>query len=289
MNPKYPVYVISKNRSETRLTSRALERMRVPYHIVIEPQEYDDYAEHIESDKIYTLPFSNLGQGSIPARNWVWDHSVSIGAERHWIMDDNIRNFCRRNNNLIVNVGSGTILKIAEDFTDRYENVALSGLQYRCFVPDISVRPACTFNTRIYSCILIKNDIPYRWRGRYNEDTDLSIRALKDGWCTILFYAFLQEKQATMTMTGGNTDELYVDDGRLQMAQSLKDQHPDITTIKQRWGRWQHVVNYRGFRHNKLIKKPNLVIPRGVNNYGLKLKTIKEKYARNTSKESKAS
>ncbi len=193
MNPKYPVYVISKGRSETRLTSKALDRMKVPYHIVIEPQEYDDYAKYIAPDKIYTLPFSNLGKGSIPARNWVWDHSVSIGAERHWIMDDNIRNFCRRNNNLKVNVSSGTILKISEDFTDRYENIALSGLQYRFFVPDISVRPACTFNTRIYSCILIKNDIPYRWRGRYNEDTDLSIRALKDGWCTILFYAFLQE------------------------------------------------------------------------------------------------
>ena len=78
-----------------------------------------------------------------------------------------------------------------------------------------------------------------------------------------------------MTMKGGNTDELYVDDGRLQMAQSLQEQHPDITTIKERWGRWQHVVNYRGFRHNKLIKKPDVFVPRGTNNYGLKLKTIK--------------
>jgi hypothetical protein len=275
MNPKYPVYIISKGRAESRLTSKALDRMRVPYHIVIEPQEYDDYAKYIDKDKIYTLPFSNLGQGGIPARNWVWEHSLSLGAERHWIMDDNIRNFCRRNNNLKVNVSSGTILKIAEDFTDRYENVALSGLQYRFFIPDISVRPAVAFNTRIYSCILIKNDIPYRWRGRYNEDTDLSIRALKDGWCTILFYAFLQEKQATMLMKGGNTDELYVNDGRLQMAQSLQQQHPDITTIKERWGRWQHVVNYRGFRQNKLIKKPGVIVPRGTNNYGLKLKTIK--------------
>ena len=288
MNPKYPVYVISKGRSETRLTSKALDRMKVPYHIVIEPQEYDDYAKYIAPDKIYTLPFSNLGKGSIPARNWVWEHSISIGADRHWIMDDNIRNFCRRNNNMKINVSSGTILKAAEDFTDRYENVALSGLQYRFFIPDISVRPAIAFNTRIYSCIIIKNDIPYRWRGRYNEDTDLSIRALKDGWCTILFYAFLQEKQATMTMTGGNTDELYADDGRLKMAQSLKDQHPDITKIKKRWGRWQHVVNYRGFRNNKLIKKQGINIPRGINNYGLVLKQIKQmgKNGRNTNKES---
>jgi hypothetical protein len=221
------------------------------------------------------LPFSNLGEGGIPARNWVWEHSISIGAKRHWIMDDNIRNFCRRNNNMKINVSSGTILKAAEDFTDRYENVALSGLQYRFFIPDMSTRPACTFNTRIYSCILIKNDIPYRWRGRYNEDTDLSIRALKDGWCTILFYAFLQEKAATMTMKGGNSDELYADDGRWQMAESLRLQHPDITTIKERWGRWQHVVNYRGFKENKLIKREDLIVPRGVNEYGLKLKTIK--------------
>jgi len=28
---------------------------------------------------------------------------------------------------------------------------------------------------------LIRNDIPYRWRAKYNEDTDLSLRVLKDG------------------------------------------------------------------------------------------------------------
>lgn len=32
---------------------------------------------------------------------------------------------------------------------------------------------------RAFPCILIQNDIPFRWRGRYNEDTDLSLRALK--------------------------------------------------------------------------------------------------------------
>jgi len=44
---------------------------------------------------------------------------------------------------------------------------------------------------------LIRNDVPYRWRGRYNEDTDLSLRMLKDRWCTIQFNAFLQGKAAT--------------------------------------------------------------------------------------------
>ena len=62
--------------------------MKVPYWIVIEPQEYEKYAEVIDSSKILVLPFSNLGQGSIPARNWVWEHSISIGAKKHWILDD---------------------------------------------------------------------------------------------------------------------------------------------------------------------------------------------------------
>lgn len=251
--------------------------MNVPYHIVIEPQEYDNYSAVIDPKKIYILPFSNLGQGSIPARNWVWEHSISIGAERHWIMDDNIKHFQRKNNSDRIYVSDGTIFIAMEDFVDRYENIALAGPDY-FFMGEQSLdrkayKPFLA-NTRIYSCILIKNDIPYRWRGRYNEDTDLSLRALKDGWCTIQFRAFLQGKAATMSMKGGNTEELYkLDnaDGRLLMAQSLQRQHPDVVKITRKWGRWQHQVDYRPFKGNKLIKKEGIDIPEGVNNYGMVL------------------
>lgn len=277
MNPDYPVYIISKGRWESRLTSKTLEKLGVPYHIVIEPQEYDNYSAVIDPDKILILPFSNLGQGGIPARNWVWEHSISIGAERHWIMDDNIKHFQRKNNSDRIYVTDGTIFKAMEDFVNRYENIALAGPAY-FFMGDQTLtrgaKNAFLANTRIYSCILIKNDIPYRWRGRYNEDTDLSLRALKDGWCTIQFWAFLQGKAATMTMKGGNTESLYKldnEDGRLLMAKHLQEQHPDVTQIKRRWGRWQHVVNYKPFKNNRLIKKEGVQIPEGVNNYGMVL------------------
>ena len=281
MNPDYPVYIISKGRWEKRLTSKALELMSMPYRIVIEPQEYEQYSAVIDPKKILVLPFSNLGQGSIPARNWVWEHSISEGAARHWILDDNIENFKRFNRNKRIKVGDGAIFKAAEDFADRYINVALAGMQYNLFAVTqvtIGITKPFLLNTRIYSCILIKNDLPYRWRGRYNEDTDLSLRALKDGWCTVLFYAFLADKVTTMTMKGGNTDELYKlkdgRDGRLLMAQSLQRQHPDVVKITRKWGRWQHQVDYRPFKGNKLIRKPGVVIPEGVNNYGMVLKKI---------------
>ena len=252
---KYPVYIVSKGRWETRITSRELEALNIPYHIVIEPQEYENYASFIDPDKILVLPFSNLGQGSIPARNWIWKHSMEQGAERHWILDDNIRGFYKLNQNLKIKLTNENPFVMAEEFVDRYENIALAGFQYEFFVPRRDERPPFILNTRIYSCILIKNDIPYEWRGRYNEDTDLSLRALKDGWCTVLFNAILAKKVSTMLMKGGNTDELYQGDGRLEMARSLRDQHPDVVTISRKWGRWQHHVDYRRFRRNRLILK----------------------------------
>lgn len=274
MNPKYPVYVISKGRWESRLTAKALESMRVPYHIVIEPQEYEQYSAVIDATKILVLPFSNLGQGSIPARNWVWEHAISAGAERHWILDDNIEGFYRFNLNLKTPVSSGTIFRCAEDFVDRYENVAISGMNYFMFASRKTKTPPITLNTRVYSCILIQNDVPYRWRGRYNEDTDLSLRALKDGWCTVLFNAFLCGKSQTMTMKGGNTDDLHRDNGRLLMAQSLVDQHPDVAKVTWKWGRWQHHVDYKPFKLNRLRLKPGVVVPKGVNNYGMVLQDL---------------
>ncbi len=277
MNPKYPVYIISKGRWESRLTSKALEKMNVPYKIVIEPQEFDLYSSVIDKEKILVLPFSNLGQGSIPARNWVWEHSISIGAKRHWILDDNIEKFNRMNNNLQIQVSSGTIFRCAEDFVDRYKNIALAGFEYDFFSKSRVKWQPYRLNTRIYSCTLIKNDLQFRWRGLYNEDTDLSIRLLKQGWCTILFLAFIQQKSQTMKVKGGNTESLYENtNDRLEFAESLQKQHPDVVVVTRKFNRWHHHVNYKPFKRNKLIFREDYVKKQGINNYGMELITLKE-------------
>ena len=274
MNPNYPIYVISKGRWQTRLTGKALEKIGVPYRMVIERQELDFYSAVMDPAKILILPFSNLGQGSIPVRNWVWEHAVGLGVTWHWILDDNIKAFYRLHRNLKTPVADGTIFRAAEDFSERYTNLAQSGFQYFMFASRKMVIPPFYLNTRVYSCILLRTDTGYRWRGRYNEDTDLSLRMLKDGWCTILFNAFLAEKTVTMKMKGGNTDELYRQDGqfdgRLEMARSLQRQHPDIVKVRRKWGRWQHQVDYRGFTQ-QLRRKPGLMIPDRPNEYGMVL------------------
>ncbi len=275
MNPNHPVYVISKGRwqPQLRLTGKALERLGVPYRMIIEPQEFDFYAAVMDAAKILILPFSNLGQGSIPARNWVWDHAIASGSDWHWILDDNIKGFYRLHRNRRIQVSDGTIFRCVEEFCERFTNIAQAALGYLSFNPPCNYRSRpFILNTRCYSCILLRNDTGYRWRGRYNEDTDLSLRMLKDEWCTILFRAFLADKMATMSMEGGNTDELYRQDGqiddRLATARSLQRQHPDIVRIHRHWGRWQHLVHYNGFKQ-QLRRKPGLRMPEGPDEYGM--------------------
>ena len=269
MNPKYPIFIPTKGRWESRLTIKALEKIGVPYKAVVEPQEYDQYAAVIDSENIIVLPHSN--QGLVVTRNWIWDYAQSLGTPRFWTMDDNLSYFIRFNNNLKVIVTSGAILNAIEDFVERYENVPIAGMNYFMFASRKTIMPPFYWNTRVYSNMLIQTDIPYRNRGFYNDDTDLCLQILKDGWCTILFNAFLIVKSTTMTVKGGMTPH-YQDDGRLKMAQELQRRHPDVVKITRKWGRWQHQVNYRPFKANKLIKKEGIEIPKGVNNYRMVLK-----------------
>lgn len=292
-NPKYPVYIISKGRHESMLTSRSLARMKVPHYIAIEPQDEENYEKALDTFKIrenVTLliaPFSNHGDGPGRARNWCWDHSIEIGAEKHWVLDDNIHDFYRLHNNKRIRSDTGAIFRAAEDFIDRYENVPISGFQYRFFIAPNSKYPPFVTNTRIYSCLLIQNDCKHRWRGRYNEDTDICLRVLKDGDCTVQFNAFLQEKAATQTVKGGNTAEFYHKEGTqdknkwrdgklnpegtINKSQMLVDMHPDVARVVWRYGRWHHYVDYSPFKKNKLKLKENIELPTGVNNYGMKL------------------
>ncbi len=266
------------------MTSKALESMNVPYKIIIEEQESDHYSKVIDSKKILFLPkkyqdeydtFDDLGysksKGPGPARNFAWDHSVLSGFKWHWVMDDNLDAFHRLNRNIKAEVTTGTIFKCMEDFVLRYENISIAGPNYYSFCKSTDSVPPYVLNTRIYSCLLIRNDIPYKWRGRYNEDTDLSLRTLKDNWCTVQFNAFLCGKVTTQRMKGGNTEVFYKNEGTLPKSKMLVDMHPDVSKLVWKFNRWHHQVNYRVFKNNHLVKKTGLKILNRVNNYSMVL------------------
>jgi len=270
VNPQYPIYVVSKNRGDSRLTIKCLERLNIPYYVVIEPQNYGEYKVVIDKKKILVLPYSNSGDGVGRSRNWVWDHSKQMGFKRHWVMDDNIVNFHRLYGNRILPIGDGGMFRVCEEFVDRFKNVPISGLQYDFFCIDKQPYPPFVRNSRIYSVLLIENSSPFRWRGRYNEDTIISLDCLKynsktpfdintykqTNWsgeyCTIQFNCLLQQKSPTQLLGGGNSDEFYFKEGTYNKSKMLEVIHTDVSDVKWKYNRFHHQTNYLPFKNNKL-------------------------------------
>jgi hypothetical protein len=301
LQPQFPLYIPSKGRHEYMITSKQLSLMGVKHYVVVEPQQVSDYEKAVREMKLLTtvLPLDmsykdkyelcdefglTKSTGPGPARNFAWEHSISNGYKWHWVMDDNIRSFRRLNNNEKVKCESPAFWKAMEDFCLRYTNVGMAGPNYYMFAPARTKQPPFITNTRIYSCNLIRNDIPFRWRGRYNEDTIISLDMLKAGWCTIQFNAFLQEKMPTQVVKGGNTEEFYHKEGTVQKGQKYADTgtiakskmqvavHPDVSKLVWKFNRWHHHVDYTPFKNQKLIKKSDINISNTVNNYGMGLK-----------------
>ena len=295
--PQFPLYIPSKGRFEYMVTSKALSKMGVRHYVVAEPQEVDAYrkasegllCEIVELDLSFKENYElcdSLGlsksTGPGPARNFAWEHSKTLGFDWHWVMDDNLQYFARMTRNERIKTNSPAMWRAMEDFVLRYKNVGMAGPNYSMFAFGASKLPPFITNTRIYSCNLIRNDLIYRWRGRYNEDTILSLDMLKAGWCTIQFNAFLQGKMGTQVLKGGNTDEFYhaegkvqqgqkyADTGTLAKSQMLVDVHPDVSKLVQKFSRWHHAVDYSPFKNQKLIKKDGLKLTGKPKNYGMK-------------------
>lgn len=290
--PKYPIYIVSKGRHESRYTAKAFERMNVDYFIVVEASQYEDYCSVIAREKVLILPeeylnnyetLDDLGRtksvGPGAARNFCWDHSIANGHAWHWVFDDNMKDFFRLNKGKRLPVRSGAFFRAMEDFVDRYENIAQAGPNYLFFAKASQALPPFITNTRIYSALLIRNDIPFRWRGRYNEDTILSLDVLKAGWCTVQFNAFLCGKMRTQVLGGGNTEEFYKHEGTSPKSEMLARVHPDVARVVDKFQRVHHHVDYTGFqKRNRLIRKSDFdisTLPR-VDNYQMKLIELSE-------------
>jgi len=276
--PRFPVYVPTKGRYKNPLTIRFLMADGVPFKAVVEPQEEHLYAPVCGPENLLVLPHRD--KGLAPTRNWIWEHAKEQGAEWFWMFDDNIDEIRRLWCGERISCDAGPAMRACEDFTLRYENMALTGMNYRTFARPTS--PAYRKNVHVYSNQLLRTALPHRFRLLYNDDTDLCLQLLTDGWCTALINVFMIDKRATMSTKGGNwTDETgpinYQGDGRLKMARVLEATWPGIVETKWRFGRPQHVVHWGRFKQEwRLRDDVDPATLTGWNDYGLKLKVVGE-------------
>ena len=257
--PRYPVWIPSKGRHEwTRaLAARWLAQEHVPFRLAVESKEVGAYTELVDRlgldrDVVVDIGYSDRGEGAAPARNLIRGWAEATGAARHWQIDDNCHGMWRWYQRRRVPMAAGLGMRLIEDFTDRYENVALSGPTYVFFQNAARVPKPFTTNVHVYSFTLINHEFKAQWRGPYNADTDICLQALAADWCTILFEAFACGKEAAFNSKGqrtakGGMSEMFEGDGRLKMARSLERRWPGVVTVTRRFRRPQHLVDWKKF------------------------------------------
>ena len=282
MKNKYPVYIISKGRWKNPLTAKFFKKDGTDFKIVVEPQEYDKYCESIGEKYVMKLPSSNLGVGSYPARNFCWENSIENGHDRHWVFDDNICRIRRVLKGNKIPCNSTKAISILEEFTDRYTNIGITGFNYSTFVvPGTSDKKPFYLNTHSYSAMLMRNDMPYRWRLKYNEDVDLCLQVLSNKLCVVSFNAFTIDKTSTVAkMKGGNQDELYKGNAyekKVLKARSLEEIWPEYCKTIIRFNRPHHYVDWKGNFHHQLIRRDDIDWDKIENKkHNLKLTKVKE-------------
>lgn len=245
---RYPIYILSKGRHDCCWTAKFFEEDKVDFYLVVETEEYELYRHNFPKANILVMPPENSNKGAVNTRNWIWTHALQNGFDRHWEFDDNIRCVRRLHAGKRIKCNANLAISIVEDFTDRYENIAISGFNYTMFVLN-DCKYQYFINCHVYSGMLIKNHMPYRWRLSYNADTDLCLQVLHDKWCTVSFNQFAIEKGATMTLKGGNTAR-YQGNGRLKMAKLLEMTWPQYVKTAWRFNRPQHSVSWnKHFKH----------------------------------------
>ena len=256
----YPVYIVSKGRWENPITAKCFLQDGVDFKIVVEPQEYDNYCEAVGKKNVLKLPFSNLGLGSYPARNFCMQHREKKKHNRHWIFDDNIDRFRRVTQGTRIPCNAKLAIEAIEHFTDRYENEIISGFDYCSFVvPGTTDNIPFRLNVHVYSALLIKNNTHYKWRLKYNEDVDLCLQVMADQKCTLSFKAFCADKRSTTAkMKGGNQTDLYKNNSyekKILKTRSLEEVWPQYVKTKIRYNRPHHYVNWNQFGHPLIRRK----------------------------------
>ncbi len=252
----YPVYIISKGRYEKTLTADNFEKSGIDYLIAVEPQEYELYCKKLSNKRVLKLPFSNLGLGSYPARNFCWEHAKANGYKYHWLFDDNIKEWRKWVNGKRIKIENVTsALLFVESYTKKI-SADILGFEE----PNFSVIPPkkpFKNNCHVYSAMLIKNDLPYRWRLKYNEDVDLCLQVLHNGGSTVSCVYYLADKISTATkMKGGNQTELYQGNApkkNLLKAKMLEAVWPQYAKTVIRFGRHHHLIDWKQFKIKKSI------------------------------------
>lgn len=221
----FPVYVLSAGRAMTATTPILLRLAGVKFYVMTKPSESELYARKFPYAHILELPDETPGNAF--SRMNIQKHSESLGAEYHWQIDDNIRDFQIRRNGRNVTTSARILLSEIEEYVSRFTNIGMAGPSYSVWAFGSDGKDPVSVNRQSSSCMMVRNGTGCYFRGKACVDTDLHMQMLTPGeLCTLRFNRLLIDKMSTGTLKGGCTDSDYVNAGRAQACLEFVERWP---------------------------------------------------------------
>jgi len=217
---KYPIYIVSKGRASHCLTAQTLQKRGIDFTIIVEPQDYKEYAKYYDKANLHKLKKDDAG---LPfARNSALKLSRSRDEDAHWQMDDDIRHFMVRQDSKNVKIHAEKSLLAVEKVFDSYKNLSVIAHRYTSFA--FSQTTDFSINKNPCSCILLKNDVKAKWNKGTVDDADFALQVLSSGGTTMIANRQLIDTVPHLQQKGGLTDLALAGQGRhVRFLQLAKD------------------------------------------------------------------
>lgn len=230
-----PIYIPSRYRSQHATTPKLLEKYNIPYHLVIHPDELDDYK--ISFPRANLIPTKE--QKSIAhVRQFILKHSSQKYKNWCWIMDDDITNvyyMTSKLNKTNIKKWVSDIETIIKNIKPQKYNICQIGFQHTTF--NIRGSPI-VINTNIgaihliYIPDIIKLNIKYTTTMTALEDTDFIIQILEKGYNNLklknfVFYTLPSGKKNKL----GGLHNVYQNNGKEIGIKQFQKKYPQLITF----------------------------------------------------------
>ena len=196
---KYPIFIPTKGRADNCLTAKLLRKHDIHFYLVVEPQDFENYAKVYGAECLVKLEFNSNGLSF--ARRHIKKVALAKGYDYHWQMDDDVQYFQLRENNKNTTRDPLEVLGKLEDYISAHSGIAIAGLKDSLFA--WTVEEEIGFNKLIASVLLINTRTPFQWEDGMIEDVDYALQCCYKGYCTLIFNKVLYVKAPNRVAAGG--------------------------------------------------------------------------------------
>jgi hypothetical protein len=192
-----PIYICSKGRASKPKTADLLAAASLPFVVVVEPQDYDEY-EAFRPEYRYQVMDTNDG-GYVHVCNYI--HAAAIAAVAvdgappwFWMLDDDIDAFYTAGDGKCTKCDAATAIRGAEEYFVENDSIAQASLEFQQYA--WSATKSWVLNTACRAAVCTHAPRTRRLHRRpevdLKADTDFSLQVLASGYHTarITRYAF---------------------------------------------------------------------------------------------------